>query len=113
MGVVIGDLIVTDSAIIEAGKYTTGAVLGKVSDTGILKLSATKDADDNDITDGSEKVYAILLEDVDSDTQKSVPILLLGEVDKNQLSFGNGWDLETITRALRDISIFAKGVVNG
>lgn len=112
MGVVIGDLMVTDSGIIEAGSYTAGAVLGKVTDTGILKLSTTKNGDD-DVTDGSEKPYAILLEDVVTDTQKSVPILLLGEVDKSTLSFGEGWDLESVVRALRDISIFAKGVVNG
>jgi len=112
MGVVIGDLMVTDSGIIEAGSYKAGAVLGKVTDTGVLKLSAKKNGDD-DVTDGSEKPYAILLEDVVTDTQKSVPILLFGEVDKSQLSFGNGWDLESIVRALRDISIFAKGVVNG
>jgi hypothetical protein len=113
MGVVIGDLVVTDSGIIEAGNYTAGAVLGKVTATGVLKLSATKDDAGNAITDGSEKPYAILLEDVVTDVQKSVPILLLGEVDKNQLSFGEGWDLESVVRALRDISIFAKGVVNG
>jgi hypothetical protein len=108
MGVVIGDLIVTDSGVIEAGTYTAGAVLGKLTDTGILKLSATKDSDGNAITDGSEKPYAILLEDVVTDVQKSVPILLLGEVDKNQLSFGNGWDIESVARELRNIGIFAK-----
>jgi hypothetical protein len=113
MGVIVGDVFITGSEVIEAGSYKVGAVLGKVTDTGVLKLSATKDDSGNAITDGSEKPYAILLEDVATDVQKSVPILLLGEVDKSQLSFGNGWDLEGIVRALRDISIFAKGVVNG
>ncbi len=107
MGVVIGDLMVTDSGIIEAGSYTAGAVLGKVSNSGVLKLSSKS------ATDGSEKPYAILLEDVESDTQKRVPILLLGEINKDSLSFGNGWDLDSVVRALRDISIFAKGVIDG
>jgi len=108
MGVVIGDLIVTDSGVIEAGSYKAGAVLGKVADTGVLKLSATKDDAGNAITDGSEKPFAILLEDVTTDVNKNVPILLLGEVKKDEITFGNGWDLESVVRALRDISIFAK-----
>jgi hypothetical protein len=107
MGVLVGDLIVTDSGTIEAGTYKSGAVLGKVTDTGTLKLSATKNGD-NDVTDGSEKPYAILLEDVVTEANKSVPILLLGEVDKEQLSFGDGWTLESVVRSLRNISIFAK-----
>jgi len=108
MGVVIGDTIVTDSGVIEAGSYKAGAVLGKVTDTGTLKLSATKDSEGKAITDGSEKPYAVLLEDVSTDTNKNVPILLFGEVVKSELSFGNGWDIESVARELRNIGIFAK-----
>ena len=112
MGIIVGELFITDSGIIEAGTYTAGAVLGKVTDTGKLKLSAKKNGD-NDVTDGSQHPYAILLEDVKTNNDKNVPILIFGEVDESKLSFGNGWDLASIKDELKKIGIFAKGVING
>ena len=105
MSLVIGDLRVTDSGLVEAGEYKAGAVLGLGN--GKLKLSSKKAAD------GSEKPYCVLLEDIKSDIDKNAPILLFGEVNKNSLSFGDGWKEEEIIVELRRIGIFAKGVVNG
>ncbi len=105
MGVIIGDVIVTDSGLVAAGNYKAGAVLGLAG--GKLKLC------DKNATDGSENPYAVLLEDVNSDTDRVAPILLLGEVDRGALSFGQNWSLDEIVVALRNIGIFAKGVVNG
>ena len=105
MGVIIGDVIVTDSGLVAAGNYKAGAVLGLAG--GKLKLS------DKNATDGSEKPYAVLLEDINSDTDRVAPILLFGEVDRGALSHGQNWSLDEIGVALRNIGIFAKGVVNG
>jgi len=113
MGIIVGELFITDSGIIEAGTYIAGAVLGKVTDTGVLKLSAKKDNAGNDITDGSQNPYAILLENVTTNTNRNVPILVFGEVDESKLSFGKGWDLASIKDELKKIGIFAKGVING
>ena len=113
MGIIIGDTIVTDSATIEAGTYTQGAILGRVDASGVLKLCAKKDADNNDVTDGSQAPYAVLLENVETTQDTSVPVLLFGEVDSSAISFGNGWEASAIRAELRKIGIFTKGVIDG
>ncbi len=109
MPVIVGDPIVTDSGIVEAGQnLPAGAVLGR-NGAGKLKLCAKKDANGTDITDGTQVPFAVLLEDVDaSQNDKIAPILLMGQVDIDALVFGNGWDKESIKDALRENAIFAK-----
>jgi len=108
MGLLIGDPIVTDSGILEEGQdLKAGAVLGVVTDTGKYKLTATKNGDD-DVTDGSQNPYAVLLEDTKATSDKIVPILLMGQIDENEISFGEGWDIDTLKPTLRKISIFTK-----
>jgi len=110
MPLLIGDPIVTDSAIIEQGqKLQAGAVLGMVESSGKMKLCAKEDGNGNAISDGSQNPYAVLLEDVDtSASDKIAPVLLMGQVDIGELSFGAGWEKESLKTALRSISIFAK-----
>jgi len=105
---------VTD--VVTVGQSTTltrGAVLGKVTDTGKFVLSASKDADGNDITDGSETPYAILAEDCDATggDVTNVAVYIKGEFNENVLSFGNGHDATTVKAPLRDAGIYIKSAV--
>ena len=113
MPLIIGDPIVTDSVIVEAGQtLDEGAVLGRVDASGKFKLCAKDDGNGNAINDGSQTPYAVLLEDVDaSAADKIAPVLLMGQVDGGMLSFGSGWDAESVKVALRGIGIFAKNTL--
>jgi hypothetical protein len=106
----IGDIVITDSVVLQAGQnLSKGAVLGRVKDTGKYKLSALKDSDGNNISDGSEVPCAVLLENVDAtDVDKNAPVLVLGEVDANELVIDSSWSIETIKPELRKMSIFVK-----
>jgi hypothetical protein len=106
----IGDIVITDSVVLQAGQnLSKGAVLGRIKDTGKYKLSALKDSDGNDVTDGSEVPCAVLLENVDAtDADKNVPVLLLGVVDGDELIFDDSWDKDELKFELRKMSIFVK-----
>jgi len=107
---IISELVITDSVILEKGQnLKRGAVLGRIKDTGKYKLSALKDGDGNDVTDGSEVPCAVLLENVDATVaDKNAPVLVLGEVDANELVIDASWSIETIKPELRKMSIFVK-----
>lgn len=103
---VLSDWRADDNGILVAGtKYKEGMVLGKITSEGPNKgkykhsLSAS--------SDGSEKPYAILLDDVDAtDSDLNGPILLGGKVDKNLLILGTGHTLDSIEVELRGKNIY-------
>jgi len=100
---IISELVITDSVILEKGQnLKRGAVLGR-KDSGKYKLS------DKNAYDGSKIPCAILLEDADAtDADKNVPVLLLGVVDGNELIFDDSWDKDELKFELRKMSIFVK-----
>jgi len=103
----------TEAGTLEAGQnLTVGAVLGKVTATGKLKLNATEDAAGNAISDGSENPYAILIGDCDASAgDKSCSILKAGVVNENSLYVGLGQTVEATKEPMRDIGInYTKGV---
>ena len=109
---IVSGPIVTDSEILEAGQnLKRGAVLGKVSETGKLKLSATKNEDGTDVNDGSENVYAILLADADATAgDKRVGVIKAGEINAAALTFGKGHTAESTKEAFRTLGIYLKTI---
>jgi hypothetical protein len=96
-----------DSIIIEAGqKLLMGSILGRKSN-GKFVLSATKNADGTPITDGSEKAYCILQNDVDATNGDRE-----GEIYRQcsafwlDLVFGLGHSVATVTEDLAARGIF-------
>lgn len=98
---------VSDGAVIASGQnLARGAVLGKVTADGKLKLV------DKAAVDGSEKVYAILAEDVDASlADKAAPIFLTGEFNENALTVAEGTTVADIKISARAVGIFIKPVV--
>lgn len=96
--------IITDVGTLEAGQnLQRGAVLGRVTASGELKLSDTA------ATDGSEAVYAILNEDTDaSAAAKSCALIIAGEVNSNSLIFGGTHTAASTKDAMRDLGIYYK-----
>lgn len=100
--IVLSDWRADSNGVLLAGvKYIAGMVLGRVTSTGKLTISQSASSD------GSEKPYAILLDDVDAtDSDLNGPILLGGKVDKNLLILGTGHTLDSIEVGLRDKNIY-------
>jgi hypothetical protein len=95
---------VARSGTIAAGQnLPKGAVLGRVTASGELKLSATAAGD------GSEKVYAVLAEAIDTTGgAATAPIYLTGEFNPADLTFGTGHTAASTGDALRAHSIFLR-----
>lgn len=68
---------------ITGGNFVAGTVLGKITASGKLtKIDSTK-------TDGSQKIYGVLLEDCDASTEdKIASVGLTGEYNKQAMVFG-------------------------
>jgi len=80
-----------------------GSVIGRVEATGIFKLV------DSEAEDGSEKPYAVLMEDVDATSAQEVgTAYLTGEFIKSKLIFGGSDTWETHLADARNVSIFFK-----
>lgn len=95
---------VTDSVDIPMGNVlAAGTVLGKVTSTGHCV------AVDSSKSDGSEKVYGVLAEDVDATDRvvRSVAFLT-GEFAEQRLVFGGSDTADTHRAAARALSIFFK-----
>ncbi len=84
-----------------------GAVLGKVTASGNLILSASN------AVDGSQTPTAILAEDCDPSAADvtNVAVYVKGEFNANALSFGTGHTAVTVKDALRDGGIYIKTAV--
>lgn len=98
---------VTDYGTIASGQnLTRGAVLGRVTANGKLKLV------DKNATDGSQNVYAILAEDVDATAaDKVAPVYLTGEFNENALILATGTTAADVKASARAVGIFIKSPV--
>lgn len=98
---------VTEGATLLSGQnLTKGAVLGRISASGKLKLA------DGASVDGSQTPFAILLEDCDATAgDKGCPILLSGVVNEDELVFGGTLTASGVKSTLRDAGIFLKTVI--
>lgn len=99
----------SDSGIILTGQgvLVRGTVLGKITASKKLKVV------DSAQSDGSQLVYCVLAEDVDTTSADAVaPIYLTGEFNKNELVFGGSDDAATHEIQARNIGIFFKDVVS-
>lgn len=94
--------VITESATIAAGEeISRGAVLGKVTEGGALKLSAAGAAD------GSQTPYAIAADDVDaSEEAKRTVVYVKGHFNSRALSLGTGHTVESIKAGLRTLGIY-------
>lgn len=111
----VDNLFVVSNVAVEAdtmtiltgqGELKRGSVLGKVTASGKGKLV------DNAQTDGSEKVYAILAEDVDTtDGDVKAVIYLSGAYNINSLVFGGDDTAADHKDFARTLSIYFKEAV--
>ena len=108
-GLRAGDFpIITDTEIILSGEdvleTVRGAILGKVTANGKLRVIAANG-------DGSQNIYAILLQDIDASGGDipDVAIALTGEFDESKLSVGDS-TVDARKDAARALGIFFKNV---
>lgn len=98
--------IVTDILTIAAGQtLKRGAVLGVADDSGKAKLL------DKTATDGSQKFYAVLAEDINAAAEdKTAPVYLAGEFNAAALSFAEGTTAADIKAAARMANTFLRDI---
>jgi hypothetical protein len=83
------------------GVLPAGAVLGRITASKKLTLSAAASSD------GSEAVHAVLAEPVDATAADvQAVVYFTGEFNADQLTFGVGHSAASAADALRDLSIF-------
>lgn len=94
--------VVTEAAVIASGQeIARGAVLGKVTSTGELKLSTAG------ASDGSETPYAIAADTVDAtEGEQATIVYLKGHFNTRALSLGTGLTLAGIKPGLRQLGIY-------
>lgn len=105
---IAGDFpLVTEEVTVASGEdLTAGAVIGKVTADGKVKLS------DEAASDGSEELYAVLAEDCDAtDGDKVAVAYLTGQFNEESLSFGGTRTAADTKAGLRALSIFIKSSV--
>jgi hypothetical protein len=97
---------VTKDVTIAGGNYPRGAVLGRVTAGGKLKLSASAAAD------GSEKPVAVLARAVDaSGGDRVAPVYLTGEFAASEITLGTGHTVDSVFWDLAARGIFLKEMV--
>lgn len=93
------------ATLITGQNLNRGAVLGKITASGKLKLSLSA------AVDGSQDVYAILAEDMDATSEdKTVTIYVAGDFNSNAMTFGADHTADSTRDAFRDLGIY---VVDG
>ena len=99
--------IVDDKGTILAGQnLKRGALLGRVDANGKLKLV------DSTASDGSQEVYAVLVEDTNStDGDIETVVYLTGEFNEDAVSFSNSDTVEKHRKSARKVGIFLKPVM--
>ncbi|MGG1638221.1 head decoration protein [Paenibacillus sp. NRS-1760] len=98
--------VVVDTVTLKSGAaYKRGTVLGLITTGGLaVAVDSTK-------SDGSQKAYAVLADDVDATLANTVATgYFTGEFNAAALSFGGTDTIATHKTALRALSIFAKAV---
>lgn len=101
--VIGGDINTQTKTLVSGQNLQRGAVLGIITASGKLTLSASAAGD------GSQVANCILLEDCDAsggDAQCSVYIS--GHFNENALTFGTGHTADTTREQLRDVGIYIK-----
>ena len=93
-----------DVGTLAAGEsITRGAVLGKVTADGTLKLCAGASSD------GSEIPYCIASGDVDASAgENPITYFLSGEFNQNVMTIGTGYTLDDVKDDCRDRSIYLR-----
>ncbi|OQP00861.1 hypothetical protein B1689_07520 [Geobacillus sp. 44C] len=100
---------VDDSLLVEAGQgvLARGTLLGVVTTSGKAKV-VSKDA-----TDGSEKVYAVLAENIDTTNGDVLaPVYLTGEFNENALIVADGDTVADHKASARAVGIFIKSTMS-
>ena len=91
-----------------------GSILGRITETGEYVLSAKLKDDDTEISDGSEKPVAILVEDTDTTAKKSNALVYkTGDFSKHQVIFGKGHNFESAVDGLDDLNIYLTETIKG
>ena len=99
---------VDDTVTVAAGQgvLSRGTLLGVVTATGLAKV-VSKAAND-----GSEKVYAVLAENVDTTNgDVQAPVYLTGEFNENALTVAAGDTVADHKASARAVGIFIKSTV--
>lgn len=100
---------VTEAATILTGQgeLKRGAVLGKVTASGKLKLNSS------DSSDGSEAVYAVLANDVDTTSGDVEAIVYLsGQFNEDTITFGANTTAASTKDAARLLNLYWTAVEN-
>lgn len=98
---------VTEGGILLSGQnLAEGAVLGRITASGKLKLANQASVD------GSQTPFGILLEDCDATSaDKACSVLLAGVVDEGKLIFGGTLDADDVRATFRNGGIYLKTVM--
>jgi len=95
-----------DATLISGQKLFRGAVVGKITATGKLKLSLPA------AVDGSENVYGILADDVDASAgDKEAIIYTAGDFNENKMTYGTGHTAASVRDAFRNIGIHTRAAI--
>lgn len=102
------DIIARTYTLAAGQKYLRGAVLGKITASGLLTLSTSG------ANDGSQTAFAVLAQDCDA-TAGSVPGLtyVAGTFAAQALKLGAGQTIANVTEQLRGLSINIVSVIDG
>lgn len=100
--------VVADSVTLKAGQaYVRGTVLGYID----AEEKAT--IVDSSKTDGTQRPFAILADDVDATSEDvKASVYLTGEFNQEVLTFGGTDTVSKHKRVLRELGIFLKTTVN-
>lgn len=99
----VGDFHFTDTETLDENQdLERGAVLGRKTANGRVVLS------DDGAADGSETPEVILLEDATTGAGETanVPVLVFGQVNENDISFGGTHDKTTVKAPLKSAGVY-------
>lgn len=100
------DNLFAGSSEVVIGSIVAGEALERGNVVGIITASGKAKKVNSTSSDGSQKPYAIVTDDVELDNP--VNVYLTGEFNENALKFGGTDDADKHRIALRDIGIFLK-----
>ncbi len=87
-------------AVLVAGTYKRGHLLGKITASGKFNVSLSA------ASDGSQTPYAICAEDIVLAGDGEVMIYLSGDFNQNAMTFGTGHTAASVYDGLRDLNIY-------
>lgn len=92
----------TGPAVVVGAGLKRGAVLGRVTATGKLVLSASGSSD------GSQVPFAILADDEIAAAEQKAAVYLAGHFEGSKLAYGTGHTADSVRDAFRAAGIFIK-----